>query len=226
MALYRLLARPDVTFEALIEPHWRHTRELLETQPVVLLVQDGTELDVSSHHKMTGPGPIGQGTTRGLLLQTALAVLPKTREVLGCASQEVFVRQPIPTGETRSKRRQRAERETDVWMRLVSRLGRFPTETLALHVGDRGADIFGFFEAGQSTPTHFLIRIAHTRRLESEEAAQQYMIEHIRSWPATNSCPFCVGRAATCGGRAAGMAAADFGTDWQYRRRLGARRLV
>ena len=192
MALYRLLAQSDVTFEALIESHWQHTRELLETQPVVLLVQDGTELDLSSHHKMTGLGPIGQGTTRGLLLQTVLAVLPETREVLGCASQEVFVRQPIPVGETRSKRRQRAQRETDVWMRLVSRLGRFPAETLAVHVGDRGADFFGFFEACQSTQTHFLVRIARTRRLESEEVAQQYMTEQIRSWEAVNGRPFCV----------------------------------
>src|SRR5579885_983970 len=192
MALYRLLAQSDVTFEALIESHWQHTRELLETQPVVLLVQDGTELDLSSHHKMTGLGPIGQGTTRGLLLQTVLAVLPETREVLGCASQEVFVRQPIPVGETRSKRRERAQRETDVWMRLVSRLGRFPAETLAVHVGDRGADFFGFFEACQSTQTHFLVRIARTRRLESEEVAQQYMTEQIRSWEAVNGRPFCV----------------------------------
>ncbi|HLZ62707.1 MAG TPA: IS4 family transposase, partial [Ktedonosporobacter sp.] len=137
-------------------------------------------------------GPVGNGGGHGLLLQTVLAVVPESREVLGCASQEVFVRQPIPAGETRSKRRQRTERETDVWMRLVSRLGRFPAETLAVHVGDRGADFFGFFEACQSTQTHFLVRIARTRRLESEETAQQYLTEQIRSWPATNRRPFQV----------------------------------
>lgn len=192
MALYRLLDEPDVTFEALMQPHWQQTREQFSVHPVVLLVQDGTELDLSSHQKMTGLGPIGKGTTFGLLLQTVLAVLPESREVLGCAMQELFVRQPIPTGETRSKRRQRAERETDVWMRLVSRLGGVPAETLAVHVGDRGADFFGFFEACQSTQTHFLVRVARTRRLESEETAQQYLTEQIRSWPPTNSRPFCV----------------------------------
>src|SRR5262249_53072231 len=91
----------DVTFEALMQPHWQQTRQQIERQPVVRLLQDGTELDLSSHHKMTGLGPKGLGTTRGLLLQTVLAVLPESRQVLGCATQELFVRQPIPTGETR-----------------------------------------------------------------------------------------------------------------------------
>jgi hypothetical protein len=192
IAVYRLLDEPDVTFEALMQPHWQQTRKQIETSPVVLLVQDGTELDLSSHQKMTGLGPIGKGTTSGLLLQTVLAVKPVSREVLGCATQEVFVRQPIPTGETRSKRRQRAERETDVWMRLVSRLGTFPAATLVVHVGDRGADIFGFFEACQSTRTHFLVRMARNRRLAPEEADQQYLIEQIRAWQATSSHPFQV----------------------------------
>ena len=192
IALYRLLAEPDVTFEALMQPHWQQTREQIAEQPVVLLVQDGTEIDLSHHPKTSGLGPIGKGTTRGLLLQTVLAVLPQSRAVLGCAIQELFVRLPIPPGETRSKRRQRAERETDVWMRLVSRLGRFPASTLAVHVGDRGADIFGFFQACQTTQTHFLVRAARNRRLDPEEAAQEYLFEQIRAFPATDSRPFQV----------------------------------
>src|SRR5579859_4649097 len=169
IAMYRLLDEPDVTFEALMQPHWQHTREQGDQYPVVLLVQDGTELDLSSHQKMTGLGPIGKGTTCGLLRHSVLAVLPVSREVLGCAMQESFVRQPIPTGETQSPRWQRTERETDVWMRLVSRLGSFPKASLVVHVGDRGADIFGFFEAGPCTHTHFLVRMARNRRLDPAE---------------------------------------------------------
>jgi len=126
------------------------------------------------------------------LLQTVLAVLPHSREVLGCAMQEAFVRLPIPTGETRSKRRQRAERETDGWMRLVNRLGSFASETLAVHVGDRGADMFGFCEACQAAHTQFLVRVARHRRLDPAEEPQQYLLEQIRSWQATDSRPFQV----------------------------------
>lgn len=189
MALYRLLSQSDVTFEGLMQPHWQQTRELVQAHPVVLRVPDGTELDLSSHQKMTGLGPIGKGTTRGLLLQTMLAVLPESRAVLGCAGQEIFVRQSIPPGDTRSKRRQRAERETDVWMRQVSCLGSVAPSALAGHGGDRGADMFGFFEACQATRTHFLVRVARNRRLDPEEEPKPYLIEQIRGWLATESRP-------------------------------------
>lgn len=164
MALYRLLDEEDVTFEALMQPHWEHTREQIEAQPVVLLVQDTTDVDLTPHPKTSGVGEIGNGGGRGLFLQTVLALVPETGEVLGCALQEPFVRIPAPAGETRSKRRQRDSRETDVWMRLVQRLGSFPEGTLVVHVGDRGADLFPFFQACQATHTHFLVRGFENRR--------------------------------------------------------------
>lgn len=77
-------------------------------------------------------------------------------------------------------------------MRLVNRLGSFASETLAVHVGDRGADIFGFFETCQSMQTHFLVRVARNRRLDPAEEPQQYLLEQIRSWQATDSRPFQV----------------------------------
>ncbi len=125
MALDRLLDEPDVTFEALMQPHFQQTREQIATSSVVLLVQDTTEVDLTRHPKTSGLGPIGTGGRRGLLLQTVLAVLPESREVMGCATQEPFVRVRIPPAETRSKRRQRNERETDVWMRKAQPTGTF-----------------------------------------------------------------------------------------------------
>lgn len=106
-----------------MQPHWQQTRKQIEARPAVLLVQDTTEVDLTQHPKTTGVGQIGDGRGRGLYLQTVLALVPETGEVLGCAMQEPFVRTPAPAGETRSKRRQRTERETDVWMRLVPREG-------------------------------------------------------------------------------------------------------
>ena len=56
MAVYRLLKEDDVTFEALMQPHWQQIREQIETSPVVLLVQDTTEVDLSHHPKTKGLG--------------------------------------------------------------------------------------------------------------------------------------------------------------------------
>src|SRR5712691_1898722 len=45
-ALYRLLDEPDVTFAALMQPHFHKTREQALSSPVVLLVQDTTDIDL------------------------------------------------------------------------------------------------------------------------------------------------------------------------------------
>jgi transposase-like protein/DDE family transposase len=192
IALYHLLSEEDVTFEALMQPHWDQTREQIEARPVVLLVQDTTDVDLSHHPKMSGVGQIGNERGRGLYLQTVLALVPETGEVLGCAIQEPFVRTPAPAGETRSKRRQRDTRETDVWMRLVQRLRSFSAKTLIVHMGDRGADLFPFFQACQATHTHFLVRGFENRRLQPQEEAQGHLLDEVRSWPTQASRPLQV----------------------------------
>ena len=62
----------------------------MESLPLVLLVQDTTDLDLSHRRKMSGLGEIGDGNGRGMYLQTALAVEPDSRKVSGCAYQRPF----------------------------------------------------------------------------------------------------------------------------------------
>ena len=94
-----------------MKPHWHHTREQVEQRQVVLLVQDTTEVDLSHHPNTTGLGQVSNERGRGLYLQTVLVIVPPSREVVGCALQEPWVRTPAPPGETRSQRRQRSQRE-------------------------------------------------------------------------------------------------------------------
>src|SRR5438105_175821 len=49
VAAYRLLAEADVTHAALLDPHCRQTLAAALKQPLVLLVQDTTELDYSRY---------------------------------------------------------------------------------------------------------------------------------------------------------------------------------
>src|SRR5258707_3602218 len=139
-ALYRLLDEPDVTFAALMQPHFEQTRDQANASSVVLLVQDTTDIDLSHRRKISGVGHIGNERGRGFFVQTVLAVRPETREVLGCLTQEPFVRIPAPEGEQRSQRRKREERESDVWIRQVQSIGTPAAGSMWVHVGDRGAD--------------------------------------------------------------------------------------
>jgi hypothetical protein len=189
-ALYRLLDEPAVTFAALMQPHFQQTREQATSSPVVLLVQDTTDIDLSHRHKISGVGQIGNERGRGFFLQTVLAVRPETREVLGCLAQEPFVRVPAPQGEQRYQRRKREERETDVWRRQVQSIGTPESASMWVHVGDRGADMFPFFQACQATQTHFLVRAAQNRRVEESEEEISYSLDRARSWPSQASRAF------------------------------------
>lgn len=68
IALYRLISEDDVSFEALMQPHWEQTRAQMVARPAVLLVQDTTERDLSHRPKTSGMGEIGNGRGRGLFL--------------------------------------------------------------------------------------------------------------------------------------------------------------
>jgi len=189
-ALYRLLDEPDVTFSALMHPHFQQTRQQANASAVVLLVQDTTDIDLSHRRKISGVGQIGNERGRGFFVQTVLAVRPQSREVLGCMAQEPFVRIPAPDGEQRHQRLKREERESDVWIRQVHAIGTPAAGSMWVHVGDRGADMFPFFQACQATQTHFLVRAAQNRRVQESEDEINYSLMRARSWPSQASRPF------------------------------------
>ena len=187
-ALYRLLTEPDVTFQELMQPHYQQTRRQMETLPVVLLVQDTTELDDTHHPKTTGLGPIGDDRCRGLLLPTVLAIDPATHQVLGCAHQEPLLRQPAPKGETRAQRRTR-DKETDVWSRCVQVIGPARSSTLCVHVADRAADIFELLDSCRQTQTHFVVRANQDRRVEMQEETLSHLFAELSVLPAVDERP-------------------------------------
>jgi hypothetical protein len=180
--LYRLLDEPDVSFTALMQPHFQQTREQATSSPVTLLVQDTTDIDLSHRHKISGVGQIGNERGRGFFVQTVLAVRPPSREVLGCLAQEPFVRVPAPQGEQRHERLRRETRETDVWMRQVQTIGMPAAGNVWVHVGDRGADMFPFFQACQATQTHFLVRAAQNRRVRENDEEITYSLTRARAF--------------------------------------------
>jgi hypothetical protein len=162
-AAYRLLQCPDVTYEQLIEPHLRQTREAAGKVQRVLLIQDTTEVDYQQYPTTSGLGHIGKHDGhQGFLLQSVLAVQPETREVLGLAHQEPFLRQPAPVGETNWQRQFR-QRESQVWERSVQAVGTPPQAVEWIHVGDRYGDMFAFLSLCRQMNCHFVVRAAQDR---------------------------------------------------------------
>src|SRR2546421_649480 len=204
-AAYRFLQTPAITYEHLLGPHVEQTKASMGQPERVLLIQDTTELDYQQHPTTTGLGPIGNGTHHGLLLQTVLAVEPASRQVLGLAQQEPFLRHPAPKGETKRQREQR-ERESQVWEQSRQAIGEPPVGVQWIHVGDRYSDMFPFLSLCRRLHCDFVVRAAqdrcvdllvgqadakvaarshHKRRPEQEaEPKTQHLFEVVRSWVA------------------------------------------
>lgn len=204
-AAYRFLESGQTSYEQLMRPHLEQTKALMQRQKRVLLLQDMTEVDYEHHPKTRGLGPIGNGSHQGYLLQTVLAVDPSSKQVLGIAAQEAFLRQPAPPGETSHQRDKRKQKESEVWQRQAQHLGAAPQGCEYIHVGDRGSDIFPFLRECLKQGCGFLVRVQHDRRVDlrvdqaetplppgarrhgAQRAAGQepirHLMEEVHRWP-------------------------------------------
>src|SRR5947209_3747138 len=152
-AAYRLVRADGVTHEAISRPIWQQTRQNVEQEPgVMLIVHDDTQLDYGYRPAISGLGPLGNGSHRGFLVHTVLAVGPRgtSERVLGLLHQEAWVREKAPrtADGTKQSSRQRRERlrESEVWTRAVEQVGSPPAGEVWVHVADRYADMFAFLQ--------------------------------------------------------------------------------
>jgi len=167
---YRFLNQADLLPEQILMPHAVQTRREAASREQVLMVGDSTSFNFSRHQSLQGGGPVGRGqVAQGFFVHSVLARDAQTEELLGCAYQQSFVRQAAPKKETRGQRKQR-ERESQVWEQSVRGIGPVPAGSQWIYVGDRGSDLFPFWQACQELGYDFAIRVAQDRGVEGEEA--------------------------------------------------------
>jgi hypothetical protein len=214
-AAYNLFKREDATPDNLQAGHRQLTMNELHKSPGhYLLLEDTSEISFSGREPIEGLGPIGEGNEgqQGFLLHSVLAVRyeessvdqsteeeQKKRpdlEVLGLCDQQFYIRQRRPAGERRrdSMARQHRARESQLWEKATSRIGRAPAADNELiswvRVGDRGADIYEHLLGCRRMGHGFLIRATQSRALVGTEAgghgrrSGELLFDYARSLPA------------------------------------------
>src|SRR5437870_8787994 len=121
---YRLFSATQTTFESMITPHWQRTRELAGECAVVLMFQDTTELDYTSHPGCEGLGRFGSGPRwiggLGLSLHNVLAIEPLQNgqaRVVGLAWNKLWARrQAVPAKRRSAKQLRKQGCESDRWI--------------------------------------------------------------------------------------------------------------
>lgn len=172
-AAYRLFDQQETTFPAITAPHQALTREQLG-EGVWLILNDTTELNFGYLRQIEGVGRVGSKESRGFFLHSALAVCASTGELTGVVGQELYTR-PLHKVKRVSSgaRKKQSRRETDVWGRVIDRVGPPPEGVRFLHVCDRGADNFDVYCHLITQRAGWVIRAAQLKRqvrTEQDEA--------------------------------------------------------
>lgn len=161
-ATYRFMDNRKVSFEKIIAPHCRRTREHAQSG-VWLSICDTTELSFALKRSIKGLGPTGNGVGQGFFLHSSFFVADGSDEIVGLGGQELYYRKPKPPGDTSRKRKKR-KRESEVWGRVADQVGHPAPGATIIHVCDRGADDYEFYCHCLQNETGWLVRAQHLTR--------------------------------------------------------------
>jgi hypothetical protein len=164
---------------AILASHSEATWERVAAVPLVLAVQDTTELDFSRHPATTGLGPLRVPRTQGLLVHRTLAVTPEGLP-LGLLAQEVWARPALPPEDRKRTKPKRPpeDRESQKWFTSLAVLsaGReMAPQTTLVSVGAREADIYALFLAPRPPGVELLVRAQHDRWVRVPRDEYQYI---------------------------------------------------
>jgi len=150
--------------------HWIQTRSEAEQRNQVLLRGDTTDVNLSSHKTTKGLGPVGRGNTaKGFFVHSVLAVDAKDKQLLGCMGQE-------PGCRVNQLRRRKAGHSTTrdgASRSFGSRVSNGSAPCLRVRVGDRGSDIFRFWQRCEQLGYDYVTRVAQNRNVLVEEEDEQ-----------------------------------------------------
>jgi hypothetical protein len=187
---YRFWDSEQVVAEAILAPHVQQSLERASGQARVLVVQDTTDLDFSTHPDTVGLGPLDNAWVRGLKVHSALLV-SLAGVPLGLLHQTVWARPAKPVAVSR-RQRATAEKESQRWLTsLQASQASVPPAVGVITVADREADIFDLFASPRRPGSELLIRAAHNRRVSQSEA---YVQTAIRATPVAGTVTISVPR--------------------------------
>lgn len=162
-AAYRLLSHEAVGWSAILAPHLKNSVQRMGAEPVVLCLQDTTELDFNGQD-IEGLGPLGYEAQRGMYLHATYAV-SAARVPLGVLDAWMWAREARKSDGTRG-----GVLESERWIEGYERLAELAPElpaTRLVCVGDRESDMLALLlkahELGHAVD--YLLRCQHNRVL-------------------------------------------------------------
>lgn len=172
-AAYRLFDNDNVCFDNVLKPHIEATRRRIAEQPVVILVQDTTEIDLTRpEQQVVGAGPLDNGPRRGVFLHPLHGFTPDGTP-LGTVHAKVWTRDdepPPPKSERRARQKHTPieEKESQRWidsLRQARQEAQLAPDTRVVCTADSEADIYELLVEAQAEPheVDWIVRACQNR---------------------------------------------------------------
>lgn len=177
-AMYYAWNSEHITPQAILGSHRDATVERIRPLATVLVANDTTNLNLSTHDSIEELGYLDNKKGRGLLAHTAFAVTTEGLP-LGLLHQECWSRLPDELGKKKTrKKRETEEKESKKWLTALDAICQaVPETTTAVVIGDRESDIYAYFAHPREAHVELLVRSAQNRRVEGNA----YLHDAVRS---------------------------------------------
>jgi len=201
MGAYRFFQNPKVTMEVVLTAHTEATIERIKEHRVVLVPQDTTTLNYSTHPMTDGLGPINNKEDHaiGLLLHDTLAFTEEGTP-LGILDAQCWARDPEEKGERyRRKELPIEQKESMKWLRSFDKAAhvqKLCPKSMLVVIGDRESDIYELFLETRKDPhgPKLLVRAEKTRNRKVE---QEFLWEFMAKQAVAGSLQIRVPRRGT-----------------------------
>jgi Transposase DNA-binding/Transposase Tn5 dimerisation domain/Transposase DDE domain len=189
-AAYRFFDNDKVGLENILRPHIDATRRRIAAQPVVLLVNDTTEIDLTRpRRQVTGAGPLDGSARRGVSLHLMHAFTPDGTP-LGTVQATAWARDEEKPSTAALSRAERAatpfeDKESHRWLVSVRQArdeGAAHPGTHVVYVADSEADVFEVIAAGMEGPrtADWIVRACQDRATVADGPQAVAAADHLR----------------------------------------------
>lgn len=191
-AAYRLFDNEKATFARILQVHADATRQRMAAQPVVLLVQDTSEVDVTRpEQQVAGAGPLDGDSRRGALLHVLHGFTPDGTP-LGTIGATAWVREEKTVCASLSRAERAAtpieEKESYRWVVALEQAREQAQQcpgTQFICVADSEADIYELLVEGTKEPRScdWIVRACQDRALladaDSKKSGEKHLRDHV-----------------------------------------------
>ena len=168
-AAYRFFDNPHVEASGISETHIQKTIERVKNYDMLLIAQDTTNIEFTSHKGISDIGYLDNIRMLGLKMHSGLAIsldgVPK-----GLLYQKIWRRDMDEIGKNKDRKKKKTkDKESLRWLDVVEDVrDKFSESIDIVHIADREADMYDLFVCAQQQSSKILIRAVHNRRVEHE----------------------------------------------------------